>query len=194
MVRLFIKQEFMSKQDRLVVSDPTGKEVYLIVGKWGRVADKLSVFAIDGSRLLDVRQVALSVFPKFHFYVEAKKIGSLKKRPGIRGIKNPFFTLTGLNWVITGDYEKKRFTVRHLGKKIGTIDKNISYLGEFYTVNFLKEEEVPVACAVTVLLDHYAENRELVWKRRQQQKYSLGFMHPIWMRLKQKLLQKEKLD
>lgn len=194
MVRLYIKQEFMSKQDRLIVSDPKGQEVYLIVGKWGRLADKLSVFAIDGSRLLDVRQVTLSVFPKFQFYVDAEKIGSLKKRPGIRGIKNPFFTLTGLNWVITGDYEKKRFTIRHLGKKIGTIDKNISYLGEFYTVNLVNEEDEPVACAVTVLLDHYAENKELVWKRRQQQKYSLGFMHPIWMRLKQRLLQKEKLD
>ncbi|WP_368645815.1 LURP-one-related/scramblase family protein [Alkalibacterium putridalgicola] len=194
MVRLYIKQEFMSKQDRLIVSDPKGQEVYLIVGKWGRLADKLSVFAIDGSRLLDVRQVTLSVFPKFQFYVDAKKIGSLKKRPGIRGIKNPFFTLTGLNWVITGDFEKKRFTIRHLGKKIGTIDKNISYLGEFYTVNLVNEEDAPVACAVTVLLDHYAENKELVWKRRQQQKYSLGFMHPIWMRLKQRLLQKEKLD
>ncbi|MER2064566.1 MAG: hypothetical protein ABS873_07920, partial [Alkalibacterium sp.] len=159
-------------------------------GNGGRLADKLSVFSMDGTRLLDIRQVTLSIFPKFYFYHDSEKIGTLKKRPGLRGIKNPFFTLTRLNWVITGDYEKKRFTVRHLGKKIGTIDKNISYMGEFYTVNSFSEEEAPIACAVTVLLDHYAENKELGWKRRQQQKYSLGFMHPIWMRVKQKLIQK----
>ncbi|GEK91911.1 LURP-one-related/scramblase family protein [Alkalibacterium kapii] len=186
MVRYFVKKEFMSKQDKLIVSDSTGQELFLIVGKWGRIADKLSVFSIDGKRLLDIRQVTLSLFPKFHFYINTEKIGSLKKHPGIRGIKNPFFTLSGLNWIITGDFDKKQFTVRHFGNKIGTIDKTVSYTGEFYTVELVRGEEAPAACGVAVLLDHYAQNKKKLLKRKQQQKYSLGFMHPIWMKIRQK--------
>ncbi|MDZ7834051.1 MAG: hypothetical protein U5K84_00550 [Alkalibacterium sp.] len=184
----------MSKQDRMIVKDITGREVYLIVGKWGRVGDKLSVFRLDGTRVLDVRQVILSLFPKFRLYKDGHKIGSLKKRPGLKGIKNPFFTLTRLNWIITGDFEKKQFTVRRFGKKIGTIDKNISYMGEFYSIDFINEQDAPIACAVAVLLDHYAENREPVWKKYRQEKYSLGFMHPVWMKIKRRLFRKEKFD
>lgn len=186
MVRLFVKKELMSKQDRLIVSDSTGQEIFLIVGRWGRLADKISVFSIDGKRLLDIRQVTLSIFPKFHFYVDAEKIGSLKKRPGFRGLKNTFFTFSGLNWVITGDFDKKHFTVRHFDKNIGSIVKYVSYMGEFYIVDFNREEDMPIACGVAVLLDHYAQSKKPLWKRRQQQKYSLGFMHPIWMKIKQK--------
>lgn len=194
MVRYFINQEFLSKQNRMIVKDVTGREVYLIVGKWGRVGDKLSVFRLDGSRVLDVRQVILSLFPKFRLYKDGQKIGSLKKRPGLKGIKNPFFTLTRLNWIITGDYEKKQFTIRRFGKKIGTVDKNISYMGEFYSIDLVNEQDAPVACAVAVLLDHYAENTEPVWKKYRQEKYSLGIMHPVWMRIKRQLFRKEKFD
>ncbi len=187
MVRLFIKQEYMSLQDRLTVTDPTGKKVFLIVGKWGRVGDKLSVFSLDGESLLDVRQVVLSLFPKFRLFKDGTKIGSLKKRPGLKGIKNPFFTVTRLNWVITGNYDKQQFTIRRFGKKIATIDKKVTYLGEFYSVEFTKEEDAPIVCAVAVLLDHYAENKEPVWKKFQQEKYSFNFMHPIWMKIKRKI-------
>lgn len=190
MVRLFIKQEYMAKQDRLIVTDTMGQEVFLIVGKWGRVGDKLSVFAMNGDRLLDVKQVVLSLFPKFRLFKDGKKIGSLKKRPGLKGIKNPFFTITRLNWIITGNYDKQQFTIRRFGKKIGTVDKNVTYMGEFYVVEFFKEQDAPIVCAVAVLLDHYAENREPIWKKYQQEKYSLGFMHPVWMKVKRKLLQR----
>lgn len=176
----------MSKQDRLIVSDSTGQELFLIVGRWGRFADKLSVFSIDGSRLLDIRQATLSFFPKFYFYIDAKKMGTLKKRPGIQGIKNPFFTFTGLNWVITGDFIKKHFTIKHFNKTIGTIIKHVSYMGELYIVDFDSEEYIPVACGLAILLDHYAQSKKPMRKRWQQQTYSLGFMHPIWMKLKRK--------
>lgn len=190
MVRLFIKQEYMSKQDRLIVTDTTGQEVYLIVGKWGRLGDKLSVFSLKGERLLDATQVILSVFPKFRLLKDDKKIGTLKKHPGLRGIKNPFFTVTRLNWIITGNYNKQQFTIRHFGKKVATVDKNVTYLGEFYSVEFFKEQDAPLVCAVAVLLDHYAENKEPVWKKYQQEKYSLSFMHPIWMKFLKKIFQR----
>ncbi|MFO8069482.1 MAG: hypothetical protein R6U02_05865 [Alkalibacterium sp.] len=193
MVRLFIKPEHMSKQDRLIVTDTTGQEVYLIVGKWGRVGDKLSVFSLDGERLIDVKQVILSLFPKFRLFKDGNKIGSLKKRPGLRGIKNPFFTITRLNWIITGNYDKQQFTVSRFGKKIGTIDKSVTYMGEFYCVDFIKEQDIPVALAIAVLLDHYAVSKSSVLKKYQQEKYSLSFIHAIWMKIKQTIWKKVKI-
>ncbi|OJF95935.1 LURP-one-related/scramblase family protein [Alkalibacterium sp. 20] len=193
MVRLFIKQEYRSNQNRLIVTDTKGQEVFLIVGKWGRVGNKLSVFSLAGERLIDVQQVILSLFPKFRLYKDGRKIGSLKKRPGLRGIKNPFFTITRLNWIITANYEKQQFTVRRFGKKIGTIDKSVTYMGDLYCVDFIKEQDIPVALAIAVLLDHYAENKSTVLKKYQQEKYSLSFMHTIWIKFKRKLWQKVKI-
>ncbi|PRY83662.1 LURP-one-related/scramblase family protein [Alkalibacterium olivapovliticus] len=184
MVRLFIKKEYETIQDRMIVTTESGDKLYLIVGKWGRLGDKLSVYSMDGKRIVEARQVVLSVFPKFRLYQDGIKIGTIKKRPGLQGLKNPYFTVTRLNWMITGDYDKQIFTVRRFTKKILTIEKSVSFTGEFYILNFENETIAPVACLISQLLDHYEQSKENTWNDMKQEKYSLSFMHPVLMKLK----------
>lgn len=188
MTRLFIHKDYLSLQDRMIVKNEQGQEVYLIVGKWGRLGDKLTIYTIDGRRLVEAKQVLLSVFPKFRLYQDGKKIGSLKKRPGLSGIKKPYFTVTRLNWIIGGDYDRQIFTVRRFGRKILTIHKTMSYSGEQYILNFQNDKLAPVACVVAPLLDHYDKNNEPLFKEIRQQKYSLSFLHPVFMKLKKLIL------
>lgn len=184
MVRLFIKKEYETIQDRMIVTSESAEKLYLIVGKWGRLGDNLSVYSMDGKRIVEARQVVLSVFPKFRLYQDGNKIGTIKKRPGLQGLKKPYFTISQLNWVITGDYDEQVFTVRHFAKKILTIEKSVSYTGEFYILTFPNENIAPVACLISQLLDHYEQNKESLWNDMKQEKYSLGFMNAVWMKLK----------
>lgn len=184
MVRLFIKTEYTTIQDRMIVTTESGEKLYLIVGKWGRMGDKLSVYSMDGKRLVEAKQVLLSVFPKFRLYQDGVKIGTIKKRPGLQGLKKPYFTVTRLNWVITGDYDEQIFHVRRLAKKILTIEKSVTFIGDFYILTFDNEKIAPVACLISQLLDHYGQNKESVWNEMKQEKYSLSFLNPVWMKLK----------
>lgn len=184
MTRLFIHKEYQSLQDRMIVKNEKGQEVYLIIGKWGRLGDKLAIYTIDGRQLVEAKQVILSVFPKFRLYQDGKKIGSLKKRPGLTGIKKPFFTVTRLNWVISGDYDKQTFTVRRFGRKILTIQKIVAFSGEQYVLNIQNNRLEPIACVIAPLLDHYDKNNESLFKEIRQNRYSLSFLHPVFMKLK----------
>lgn len=184
MTRLFIHKDYLSMQDRMIVKNEQGQEVYLLVGKWGRLGDKLTIYTIDGRRLVEAKQVLLSVFPKFRLYQDGKKIGSLKKRPGLSGIKKPYFTLTRLNWLISGDFDSQTFTVRRFGKKILTVQKATSYTGEQYVLTFQNDRLAPVACVVAPLLDHYDKNNESLFKEIKQQRYSLGFLRPVFIKLR----------
>lgn len=184
MTRLFIHKEYASLQDKMIVKNEQGQEVYLIVGKWGRLGDKLTIYTLDGRRLVEAKQVVLSLFPKFRLYQDGKKIGSLKKRPGLKGIKKPFFTVTRLNWTITGDYDKQIFTVRRFGRRILTIQKTMSYSGEQYMLTFQNERLAPVACVVAPLLDHYDKNNDPLLQEIKQQRYSLGFLRPVFIKLR----------
>lgn len=190
MVRMYIKTEYKTLQNRMIVMNESGDNVFLIVGKWGRLADKLSVYAMDGKRIVEARQVILSVFPKFRIYQDGKKVGTIKKRAGWRGVDQPFFTVTRLNWVISGDYDKQIFVARRFGKKVLEIEKSISFSGEFYTLTFQNEKIAPVACLISQLLDHYDQEKIHAENPLRQQRYSLGFMSPIRMKVRKLLCSK----
>ncbi|EXJ23492.1 hypothetical protein ADIAL_1104 [Alkalibacterium sp. AK22] len=190
MVRMYIKAEYKTQQNRMIVINESGDHVFLIVGKWGRLGDKLSVYAMDGKRIVEARQVMLSVFPKFRLYQNGRKMGTIKKRASWRGAGQPFFTVTGLNWIISGDYDKQVFIARQFGKKILEIEKSMTFTGEFYTLTFQNERMAPVACLISQLLDHYDQNKMHAENPLKQQRYSLSFMYPIRVKIKKLLCSK----
>lgn len=184
MVRLIINQEYMSLQNRMIVKDSSGNEVFLIVGKWGRLGDKMTVYSMNGERLVEAKQTILSLFPKFTLHKDGKYIGAIKKRPGLRGIKKPSIYVSRLNWIVHGDYDKHHFTIKHFTKQIMFIEKTVSSLGDFYILSIENEEYASLACVIAVLLDHYVQKKETLWETYKQEKYSLGFLYPIWMKFK----------
>lgn len=184
MVRLYIKTEYETIQDRMIVTTESGDKLYLIVGKWGRMGDKLSLYSMDGKRIVEAKQVILSVFPKFRLYQDGNKIGTIKKRPGLLGVNKPYFYISRLNWAISCNYDQQVFTVRRFAKKILSIEKMVSFTGDCYILTFDNEKIAPVACLISQLLDHYEQDKESIWDDLKQEKYSLSFMHPIWMKIK----------
>lgn len=180
MVRLFIKEEYMSMQNRMIVKDVSGHDTYLIVGKWGRAGDALSIYSLDGTRLAEAKQKKLSLFPTFELKVNGERIGRIKKRPGIHGIKKPYFTVSRLNWLITGDFEAQKYTVRQQTNVIMRLEKNYSFIGDFYALRINKDEMAPICCLISVIVDHYSPSkRPSLWQQFTQRQARLGFLHPM---------------
>lgn len=179
MVRLFIKEEYISMQNRMIVKNESGQDTYLIVGKWGRAKDSLSIYTLDGRRLAEAKQKKLSVFPTFDLLVEDTKIASIKKRPGLRGIKDPYFTVSKLNWLVTGDFIEQHYTVRHNTQTVMKLDKNYSFIGDFYALQIEEEGLAPICCLLAVVVDHYSPKKGSIWQQFTQKQASLGFMHPM---------------
>ncbi|WP_080147195.1 LURP-one-related/scramblase family protein [Marinilactibacillus piezotolerans] len=179
MVRLFINHAYMSMQNRMIVKSASGKDTYLIVGKWGRARDALSLYSMDGDRLVEAKQTLLSVFPKFDFYTDEHKIASVKKIPGLQGLKKPYYIVSHLDWIVTGDFIERQFTVKHHSQVIMRVEKHYSFQGDFYSLNIEREEYAPICCLLSVIIDHYSSDRETLWQQYKKEKYSLSFMHPF---------------
>lgn len=169
----------MSMQNRMIVKDESGQDRYLIVGKWGRAGDALSIYSLDGTRLAEAKQKKLSVFPTFDLKVNDKKIASIKKRPGLRGIKQPYFTVSKLNWLITGNFVEQRYSVTHNTKVVMRLEKSYSFIGDFYSLQIEKEDWAPICCLISVVVDHYSPNKGSLWQQFTQRQASLGFLHPM---------------
>lgn len=157
MVRLYMKEEFISKQEKVIVKNQAGEDIFLAVGTWGRVGDTISLYAMNGSLLVKVKQVTLSVMPKFDLYVRDEKIATITKHAAFSKI---YFKISKLNWIVSGDFERAHYQIRHHSKIIMEMEKNCFARGDFYALNIPEPHHAPICVVVALIVDHYARNRK----------------------------------
>lgn len=156
MVRLYMKEEFVSKQNKVIVKSQTGENMFLAVGTWGRIGDSISLYNMKGSLLVKVKQVTLSLLPKFDLYVRGKKVGTITKH---MAFSKPYYKVSKLNWKVTGDFEQTRYQIRHNAKTIAEIEKNCLWRGDFYALNISEPHHAPITVVISLIVDHYARKR-----------------------------------
>ena len=156
MVLLYMKQEYVSRQEKILVKNELGKDLYLISGKWGRIGDKLSLYSIDGDLLVEVKQTVLSLFPKFDIYTQGKKIGSITKH---RGLKDVYFKVTPLNWIVTGDFYNHNYTVNCKGKLIMEMTKAYTSFGDYYALHVPESQHAPLCLCIALIVDNLTLTR-----------------------------------
>ena len=82
MRQLYIRDRSSDLHGTTVIRDKNGKSCYLLVGKWGMRYDALSLYAIDGALLAEVKQLTLGLLPKFALYVNRQRVGTIGKGLG----------------------------------------------------------------------------------------------------------------
>jgi len=174
MIRLYIKNEYTTTQSRMLVKTESSQDVFLIVGKYGRINDTLSLYNLAGDRLVELKQKTLSVFPTFDLKINQEPFGKVKKYPGIFGIYKPRFKVTKLNWVVTGDFVKRNYTVRRNAKKIMEVSKHMSSFGEFHVLTIYEEEKAPLCSLLSVIIDHYSPKQDKSIEKSLEEEYEIG--------------------
>lgn len=176
MMQLFIKENLKNDQ-RMTVRDNRGQIIYLIQGRWGRQNDLMSLYKINGKHLLTLKQLNLSPIPVFDLFENGEKAGTMRKHPGLFGIRDSYFTLTPHDWVITGDFEDLYFTVHQKKKLIMECEKDLKSGSTIYELNIKNDEDAPLMALITTLFDHYSRKKEdeVVSRRSSDADYGLGF-------------------
>lgn len=127
--------------------------LYLIKGRWGRLEDRVILYDLHGEEIYRATQVLLSILPKFELSFEREFIGNINKH--IR-FKQIYFTVSHLDWVIRGNYEKKEYSITKHGKKIAGIQKSTASKGNCFFISYSEPEYKGLYCLLATLLDHYA--------------------------------------
>lgn len=156
MVLLYMKQKYVSKQEKILVKNEQGKDMYLISGRWGRVGDKISLYAIDGTLLVEFKQTVLSLFPKFDIYIQDKKIGSIVKH---RTLKTVYFKVTPLNWIVTGDFYNHHYFVRYENQLVMELDKTYTSIGDYYRLSISEAQYATICLCIALIVDNLTLTR-----------------------------------
>lgn len=151
MLHLYIKQKNISMRDRMIVKDEHGNDLYLMVGKWGRLGDGLLIYAMNGDLVAEIKQTLLSIFPSFEVKIAEKKIAEISKYPGING---PFFKVSKLNWLVTGDFLNHEYQVTRHKAPIMTMSKAYLTWGDLYALSINDPQNALMCLCIAAIVDH----------------------------------------
>ncbi|MGB3161610.1 MAG: hypothetical protein WBA84_10225 [Carnobacterium sp.] len=175
MIHLYMKQDYVSQRNSIIVTDETGKDCYLIVGKWGRIGDGFSLYSMNGALIAEVKQTFLSLFPKFDLIVANKKVATIRK---IRGIRGPYFKVSHLNWVVKGDFNNNHYWIKNGKESIMEMEKAYLSFGDYYSLAINQQQNVPVCLCIAVIVDHLALTRTPT-KIKRLKKQSTQLIYPL---------------
>ncbi|MRN07608.1 hypothetical protein EAI26_09485 [Lactobacillus sp. 0.1XD8-4] len=173
MRQLYIRDRSTDLHGTTVIRDKNGKSCYLLVGKWGIRHDALSLYAIDGALLAEVKQLSLGLLPKFALYVNRQRVGTIGK--GF-GLVQQVVYIRDINWIIVGSPLTSRYRVfcgSHLVFSIHPVKLSSGYCHELKVNN--KNDE-PLAILVASILNHWARrsNQEPIFAKLLKRSPNLG--------------------
>lgn len=157
MRQLYIRDRSSDLHGTTVIRDKNGKSCYLLVGKWGMRYNALSLYAIDGALLAEVKQLTLGLLPKFALYVNRQRVGTIGK--GLGFVQQVIY-IRGINWIVVGSPLTSRYRVfsgSHLVFSIQPVKLSSGYCHE---LKINKKEDEPLAILIASILNHWARRSE----------------------------------
>lgn len=168
MRKLYLRDHATDLHGTTVIRDEHGHSCYLLVGKWGMHYDVLSLYAINGRLLAEVKQLSLGLLPKFALYADRKRVGIVGKSLGF--VRQVIY-IRGLNWIVIGSPLEARYRVFKGSRLVFSI-KPVQFTGNYYhLLQVTHKEDEPLAILVASVLDHWA-------RRGQTKSAKLRFHRP----------------
>lgn len=155
---LYLRDHSTDLHGTTVIRDDQGRSCYLLVGKWGMHRDVLSLYAINGELLAEVKQLSLGLLQKFALYQHRQRVGVVGKSFGF--VRQVIY-IRGLNWIIVGSPLESRYRVFGGGKLIFAL-RPVQLTGSYYhELRVTKKENEPLAILIASVLDHWARGGQV---------------------------------
>ncbi|MDR0690976.1 MAG: LURP-one-related family protein [Streptococcaceae bacterium] len=155
MAEYFVQQKALSSNRRTLVQDENGKNIYLLVGRWGKCHDKVSLYDLDGHLLGFIRQTSVISGGRFSLYKGLEKVATMQKIPTLK--KDRYF-LSKLNWIASGNFSEHRYEIKHGYTLIMQMLGTHMLRGDFYSLVIPEKENAPLAILISAVLDYWLYN------------------------------------
>ena len=162
---LFAQRIGFTKKGVTTIKDDNDNIVYFITGRWGLVHDALSVYAVSGTLLAEIKQSSLGLFPKFELYSRQQKVGTLRR---YYGVSTEMIFVKGLNWFLIGNLNNFRYKI-YSGHtwimRTGDIKKHAQ---DYIKFDFRHEQDEALCLCIAAILDYWASNGKKVRHRESE--------------------------
>ena len=149
---LYVRKDSLSAKGATVVRDEDHRSIYLLIGRWGRRPDTLSLYQISGTLMAELRQTNLGLLPQFDIYYQNQKVGRIAKR---FGFFNEFIYISNLRWIVVGNFLTGHYKIYHGTTTIMTADADDDQMH----ITCSQKSYEPVCLCIAATRDHWANRR-----------------------------------
>ena len=149
-MKLYMKEKVFSWGDRFTVKDIYGNDRYTVQGQVFSLGKKLHVCDSDGREVAFIKQELLSFLPKFSVFCNGQLVAEIRKE---FTLLKPRYSISGLGWVINGNFWEHDYEVTHGTETIVRIRKEWMTWGDTYELDIADPEDELLALAVVLTID-----------------------------------------
>lgn len=153
----FIQEKQLSNVTRTIVKDEDGKSLFLLVGRWGTRGDALTLYAMNGELVAQIKQTSFAFGSRFELYKGFDKVGVMRK---ILTINADFYYIQGLHWTVLGDIKNHQYSIHQVSKKIMEMNKATLFSGDYFSLDVTNDEDAPLCICVAAVLDYWLYNKK----------------------------------
>ena len=155
MVTYYIRKNVLGSNCRSLIKDENGRDVYLMVGRWGSRGDVFSLYHLDGTLIASIKQAtfSLTIGTRFDLFYDGEKIGSLNR---FLALQRDFYYVRKLNWVVIGSVDTQRYNIYHFNQKIMTIEPVTKNDRHELKMTVISEADTPICLCIAAILDYWS--------------------------------------
>lgn len=149
-VRLSIKQQVFSWNDKFSVKDENGNDKYYVEGEFFSWGKKLHVYDLNGKEVIFIQQKVFSFLPRFFVFVDGEEIAEIVKE---FTFFKPVYSISGLDWTIEGDFWSHDYQIIKSGNCVVSIRKEWFTWGDSYALDIEDPKDEIPSLAVVLAID-----------------------------------------
>ena len=149
-MKLLFKQRIFSWFDSYDIYDEQGNTAFIVKGQlsWGHC---LRIMDASGQHIGTVKEVILSLLPRFEIYAGNRLLGSIRKE---FTFFKPKFTIDCNGWNIDGEWLEWDYAIRNShGREIAVITKEIFRMTDTYVIDVHHPDNALAALMVVLAID-----------------------------------------
>ena len=149
-MKLLFKQRIFSWFDSYDIYDEQGNTVYSVEGKlgWGHV---LHVLDRHGEHIGTVKQVVLTLLPRFEIYLKDRLMGSISRE---LTLFKPYYDIDFNGWHVEGSFWEWDYSVVDAsGREIAQISKELFHLTDTYVIDVFDPKDALYVLMLVLAID-----------------------------------------
>jgi uncharacterized protein YxjI len=153
-MRFVLKEKLFSINDRYLIKDESGADVYQVAGKALRLTDTLKLLDLEGKELASIREKFLSWGPTYEIHRDDALAAVVKKS---------LFTIGRCHFTVDvpgpddleaqGDFFDREYVFRRGKRVVATVSRKLISLADSYVVEVQDDEDSLLVLASAVIID-----------------------------------------
>ena len=149
-MKLLFKQRLFSWLDSYDIYNEAEETIFTVKGKlsWGHC---LKIYDAAGSEIGTVKEVVLTLLPKFELYLGDTYVGCISKE---LSFLKPKYNIDCNGWHMVGDFMRWNYSILDMsGRNIAVVSKQVFHLTDTYVIDVCDPQDALCALMLVLAID-----------------------------------------